>query len=55
MREAKSIEYTLDLARNYIELAKSSIRNVTFPNPEYVKSLDAIADYIYERHTAIRS
>ena len=49
MRQAKSVEYTLDLARNYIEQAKSSIRAVTFPQPEYIKSFDAIADYIYER------
>ena len=55
MRETKSVEYTLDLARNYIEQAKSSIRTVTFPQPEYIKSLDAIADYIYERHAAIQS
>ena len=55
MRETKSIEYTLDLARNYIEQAKSSIRTVTFPQPEYIKSLNAIADYIYERHAAIQS
>ena len=55
MRETKSIEYTLELARNYIEQAKSSIRTVTFPQPEYIKSLDAIADYIYERHAAIQS
>ena len=55
MRETKSIEYTLDLARDYIEQAKSSIRTVTFPQPEYIKSLDAIADYIYERHAAIQS
>ena len=41
MRETKSIEYTLDLARYYIEQAKSSIRTVTFPQPEYIKSLDA--------------
>ena len=55
MRETKSIEYTLDLARDYLEQAKSSIRTVTFSRSEYIKSLDAIADYIYERHTAIRS
>jgi octaprenyl-diphosphate synthase len=55
MRETKSIEYTLDLARDYLEQAKSSIRTVTFSRSEYIKSLDTIADYIYERHTAIRS
>ena len=55
MRETKSVEYTLDLARDYIERAKSSIRAVTFPQPEYYKSFDAVADYIYERHTAVRS
>ena len=55
MREAKSIEYTLDLARDYLEQAKSSVRTVTFPQPEYIKSLDAVADYVYERHAALRS
>jgi octaprenyl-diphosphate synthase len=55
MRETKSVEYTLDLARDYIERAKSSIRAVTFPQPEYYKSFDAVADYIYERHAAVRS
>ena len=55
MREAKSIEHTLDLAHDYLEQAKSSIRTVTFSQPGYVKSLEAIADYIYERHTALRS
>jgi len=54
MRETKSIEYTLELARNHIEQAKSSIRTVNFPQPEHIKSLDAIADYIYERHAAIQ-
>jgi len=54
MRQAKSVEYTLDLARNYIEQAKSSIRAIPFPQPEYIKSFDAIADYIYER-AVIRS
>ena len=55
MRETKSVEYTLDLARDYLERAKSSLRTVTFPQPEYCKSLDAVADYIYERHVAVRS
>lgn len=55
MRESKSIEYTLDLARNYIDRAKAALRSVTFPQPELISSLDAIADYIYERHTAVRS
>jgi octaprenyl-diphosphate synthase len=55
MRETKSIEYTLELARNYIEQAKSSIRTVSFPQPEYIKYFDVIADYIYERHAAIQS
>ena len=54
MRETKSIEYTLELARNHIEQAKSSIRTVNFPQPEHIKSLDAIADYIYERYAAIQ-
>lgn len=55
MIEAKSIEYTLDLARNYLDRAKSAVRAVEFPKPEYIKSLDAVADYIYERHAALRS
>jgi octaprenyl-diphosphate synthase len=49
MRETKSVEHTLELARHYLEQAKSSIRSVTFPNPDFIKSFDAIADYIYER------
>jgi octaprenyl-diphosphate synthase len=49
MRETKSVEYTLELARHYLEQANSSIRSVTFPNPDFIKSFDAIADYIYER------
>ena len=55
MAETKSIEYTLDLARSYLDRAKSSIRAVDFPKPENIKSLDAIADYIYERHAALRT
>ena len=55
MREAKSIEYTLDLGRDYLGQAKSSVRTVTFSQPEYIKSLDALADYVYERHAALRS
>jgi len=54
IREAKSIEYTLDLARNYLEKAKSSIRTTSFAQPEFIKSLDAIANYLYERHTVSR-
>ena len=55
MAETKSIEYTLDLARSYLDRAKSSIRAVDFPKSEHIKSLDAVADYIYERHAALRS
>ena len=55
MRETKSIEHTLDLARDYLEQAKSSIRTDTFSQPGYINSLEAVANYIYERHVAIRS
>jgi len=55
MRETKSIEYTLELARDYLERAKSSIRATPFAQAEYIKSFDAVADYIHERHAVLRS
>ena len=39
---------------NYLEKAKTSIRTTSFAQPEFIKSFDAIADYLYERHTVLR-
>ena len=52
MRKHKSIEYTLRLARYYIERAKSHLRKADFPKQQYIEHFDAIADYIHSRHTA---
>lgn len=51
MRETRSLEYTLDLARNHIENAKLSLQGIAFKNPEYVEALKIMADHILERHT----
>ena len=47
----KSIDYTLDLARFYIDRAKSHLRKADFPAPHYIEHFDALADYIHSRHT----
>ena len=52
MHKQKSIDYTLNLARHYIDRAKSHLRKAEFPEPKYIKHLDVIADHIYSRHTA---
>ena len=52
MRKHKSIEYTVRLARYYIERAKSHLRKADFPKQQYIEHFDAIADYIHNRHTA---
>ena len=54
MREHKSIDYTLDLARFYMERAKKTLRSATFHSPEYVEALIAVTDYILDRHLAIK-
>ena len=52
MHKHKSIDYTLDLARFYIDRAKSHLRKADFPAPHYIEYFDALADYIYSRHIA---
>ena len=47
----KSIDYTLDLARFYIDRAKSHLRKADFPAPHYIEHFDALAEYIHSRHT----
>ncbi len=54
MREHKSIDYTLDLARMYMERAKKTLRNGKFQAPEYIEALIAVTDYILDRHLAIK-
>ena len=52
MHEHKSIDYTVNLARFYIDRAKSHLRKAEFPAPQYIEYFDALADYIHGRHTA---
>ena len=52
MHKHKSIDYTLDLARFYIDRAKSHLRKAEFPAPRYIEYFDALADYIHSRHIA---
>ena len=52
MHKHKSIDYTLNLARYYIDRAKSHLRKADFPEPRYIEYFDAIADYIHSRHTS---
>ena len=50
MHNHKSIEYTVNLARFYIDRAKSHLRKAYFPAPKYIEHFDAVADYIHSRH-----
>ena len=50
MHKHKSIDYTLDLAKFYIDRAKSHLRKADFPAPQYIEHFDAVADYIHNRH-----
>jgi octaprenyl-diphosphate synthase len=52
MHKHKSIDYTVNLARFYIDRAKSHLRKADFPAPQYIEHFDAVADYIHSRHTA---
>ena len=52
MHKQKSIDYTLNLARHYIDRAKSHLRKAEFPEPKYIEYLDAIAEHIYSRYSA---
>ena len=52
MHKHKSIDYTLDLARFYIDRAKSHLRKADFPAPHYIAYFDTLADYIHSRHIA---
>ena len=54
MRETKSLEYCLDLARDHIEKAKTSLKTVGFPAPDYRESLNTVADHVIERYTAAK-
>ena len=50
MQEFKALEYSLDLARDFMSKAKEALRSINFPAPEHRHALEAIADYIIERH-----
>ena len=55
MREAKSVEYTLNLAREYLDRAKNTLRKTNFPHPEYVDCLITIADHTIDRYTPAKT
>jgi octaprenyl-diphosphate synthase len=54
MREGKAIDYTLDLARDYIDKAKTFLNPSMFEESEYLEAAFAVADNIIERHLATR-
>lgn len=54
MREGKAIDYTLDLARDYIDKAKTFLNPSIFEESEYLEAFSAVADNIIERHLATR-
>ena len=54
LRETKSIEYTLDLAREYLDRAKNTLRNESFKSPEYLDYLIAVADHTVDRYTTAK-
>jgi len=54
LRETKSIEYTLDLAREYLDRAKNTLRNESFQSPEYLEYLIAVADHTVDRYTTAK-
>jgi octaprenyl-diphosphate synthase len=51
MREFKSVEYTLNLAREYLDRAKNTLRKTHFQNPEYLEHLITIADHTVDRYS----
>jgi len=55
MRAAKSVEYTLNLAREYLERDKTTLRKTNFPNPEYLECMITIADHTVDRYTPAKT
>jgi octaprenyl-diphosphate synthase len=51
MLEVKSVEYTLNLAREYLDRAKNTLLKTNFQNPEYREHLITIADHTVDRYT----
>ncbi len=54
MREGKAIDYTLDLARYYVDKAKTFLNPSIFKESEHLEAAFAIADNIIERHLTTR-
>jgi octaprenyl-diphosphate synthase len=54
IREGKAIDYTLDLARDYIDKAKTFLNPSIFEESQYLDAFFAVADNIIERHLATR-
>ncbi len=50
MRRTRSIEYTQELAKSYMNKAQVALETVNFPAPRYIEHLLSTATYIVERH-----
>jgi len=55
LRETKSVEYTLNLAREYLDRAKNTLHRESFPSPEYLDYLIAVADHTVDRYTTAKT
>jgi len=54
MREYKTIDSTLDLAKRYIARGKSRLKAASFKCPQYLEALHVVADNIVDRHIITR-
>jgi len=50
MRRTRSIEYTQELAKEYMSKAQIALETASFPEPRYIEHLLSTATYIVERH-----
>jgi octaprenyl-diphosphate synthase len=54
MREGKAIDYTIDLARDYIDKAKKNLNQSMFKDRQSLDACFALADHIIDQHLASR-
>lgn len=55
LREEKSLEYAMDLARSRLEKAKSALKSAKFKCPEHLEMLTTFADHIIERYSLAKT
>lgn len=55
MREEKSLEYSMDVARSRLESAKAALKSAKFKCPENLEMLIAFADHIIERYSLAKT